>query len=134
MRAVKVIDQAVLPPVTSQSLFGVTYFLDRDEKLCVSRTNSIADHPPLLVEFHPSCAAYLADPFAYTRALFRLDALAIGQNLIDVFRLVILLEFKRRITAHRVAAACRNQKTDRRQGYCSEHRFHLKPPSRHAYR
>jgi hypothetical protein len=51
----------------------------------MSRTNSIADHSPLFVDFHPGCAAYLAGPFADTGALFRLDALAISQNLIDVF-------------------------------------------------
>ena len=62
----------------------------------MSRTNSIADHSPLFVDFHPGGAAYLAGPFADTGALFRLDALAISQNLIDVFFLLVLLKFERR--------------------------------------
>jgi hypothetical protein len=82
----------------------------------MSRTNSIADHSPLFVDFHPGCAAYLADPFADAGALFRLDALAISQNLIDVFFLLVLLKFKRRVMAHCVAAAHREQETGRRQG------------------
>jgi hypothetical protein len=58
----------------------------------------------------------LANPFADTGAVFRFDALAISQNLIDVFFLLVLLKFKRRVMAHRVAAAHRKQETGRRQG------------------
>ena len=100
MRTVKVIDQAVLTPVTPHTFFGITYFLNGDEKLFFSSANWIADHSPLKsVEFHPGCAAYLADPFADTSALFRFDALAISQNLIDVLFLLVLLKFKRRVSA-----------------------------------
>jgi hypothetical protein len=95
----------------------------------MSRTNSIADHSPLFVDFHPGGAADLADPFAYTGALFRLDALAISQNLIDVFFLFVLLKFERRAMARCVAAAHREHETGRRQGCDSEYRCHLKPPS-----
>ena len=111
MRTVKVIDEAVLTPVTPHPLFGVTYFCNRDEKLFIRRTNSIADHSPLFVDFHPGCAAYLADPFADTGALFRFDALAISQNLIDVFYLLVLLKFKRRCHSTRRSAALCEQET-----------------------
>src|SRR6185503_5918844 len=115
-RAVKVIDQTVLTLVTPHALFGITYFFDRDEKPFMSRTNSIADHSPLFVDFHPGCAAYLAGPFANTGALFRLDALAISQNLVDVFVLFVLLKFERRVMARCAATAHREQETGRRQG------------------
>jgi hypothetical protein len=67
-------------------------------------------------DFHTGCLAYLADPFSDTGALFRFDALAISQNLIDVFFLLVLLKFKRRVIAHCVAAAQREQEIGRRQG------------------
>ena len=54
MSTVKVIDQTVLTPVTPHALFGITYFLNRDEKPFISRTNSIADHSPLFVDFIPA--------------------------------------------------------------------------------
>ena len=94
-RTVEVIDEAVLTLVTPHTLLGITYFFNRDEKPFISRTNSIADHAPLFVDFHPGCAAHLADPFADTGALLRFDALAIGQNLIDILFLLVFLEFVR---------------------------------------
>jgi hypothetical protein len=46
-------------------------------------------------DFHTGCLAYLADPFSDTGALSRFDALAVSKNLIDVFFLLVLLQFKR---------------------------------------